>query len=99
MTLRGSWKASSHRHFDNGTTTGSSNGESSLRAKEQQQERESSSSSVEPFVDLLDFGSSVVVNEDIIRVIGEEVHEVEESINVIDGETKKEETAERQLRQ
>jgi hypothetical protein len=65
-----------------------------------QQGRESSSSSgVEPFVDLLDFGSSVVVNEDIIRVIGGEVHEIEESISVIDGESKKEETVERQLRQ
>lgn len=89
--LRG-WNAS------NGKASGTSSGASS-RVATGQQIREPASSSVEPFVDLLDFGSSVVVNEDIIRVIGGEVHEIEESINVIDGESKKEEMVERQLRQ
>lgn len=52
---------------------------------------------VDPF--LLDFGTSVNVNEDLRRVIRGEIQEIDESINGIVGETKKEETVGKQLRQ
>ena len=91
MTLGRGWNNS------NGKTSGTgSGGASSSRGTVGPQP---SSSSNEPFVDLLDFGTSVVVNEDIVRVIGAEVHEIEESINVMNSETKKEVTVERQLHQ
>lgn len=51
---------------------------------------------VDPF--LLDFGTSVNVNEDLRRVIRGEIQEIDESINVIGNETKKEETLGKQLR-
>jgi len=53
--------------------------------------------SVDPF--FLDFGTSVNVNEDLRRVIRGEIQEIDESINAIGGENKKEETVQRQLRQ
>ncbi len=51
---------------------------------------------VDPF--LLDFGTSVNVNEDLRHVIRGEIQEIDESINVVGSEMKKEETVEKQLR-
>lgn len=52
-----------------------------------------------PLDSLLDWGSSVTVSEEQTRVVRGETQEIEDSIAVIDKETKTEQTVDRQLRQ